>query len=109
MAITKESIFQSHLVKELYELFPGCVIVKSDSGYLQGFPDLIILFENKWAVLESKRSPNSSKRVNQEYYVKTLGKMSYASFICPENKAKVLNELQQALRLSRPTRISKRK
>lgn len=38
-----ESQFQSKLIKELKKLFPGCIIMKSDSGYLQGIPDLPIL------------------------------------------------------------------
>ena len=43
-----ESQFQSKLIKELKKLFPGCIVMKSDSGYLQGIPDLLILFNDKW-------------------------------------------------------------
>ena len=49
-----ESQFQSKLIKELKKLFPGCIVMKSDSGYLQGIPDLLILFSS--AVLSKPTS-----------------------------------------------------
>lgn len=91
-----ERIFQSELIKELRELFPGCIILKNDPTYIQGIPDLLILFEDKWAALEVKKSITASHRPNQEFYVNKMGRMSYANFIYPENKEVVLNELQEA-------------
>lgn len=91
-----EKIFQSELIKELRELFPGCIILKNDPTYIQGIPDLLILFEDKWAALEVKKSITASHRPNQEFYVNKMGRMSYANFIYPENKEVVLNELQEA-------------
>lgn len=91
-----ERIFQSELIKELKELFPGCIILKNDPTYIQGIPDLLILFEDKWAALEVKKSITASHRPNQEFYVNKMGRMSYANFIYPENKEVVLNELQEA-------------
>ena len=90
-----EKIFQSELIKELRELFPGCIILKNDPTYIQGIPDLLILFEDKWAALEVKKSITASHRPNQEFYVTKMGRMSYANFIYPENKEVVLNELQE--------------
>ncbi len=90
-----EKIFQSELIKELRELFPGCIILKNDPTYIQGIPDLLILFEDKWAALEVKKSITASHRPNQEFYVNKMGRMSYANFIYPENKEVVLNELQE--------------
>ena len=90
-----ERIFQSELIKELRELFPGCIILKNDPTYIQGIPDLLILFEDKWAALEVKKSVTASHRPNQEFYVNKMGRMSYANFIYPENKEVVLNELQE--------------
>ena len=90
-----ERIFQSELIKELKELFPGCIILKNDPTYIQGIPDLLVLFEDKWAALEVKKSITASHRPNQEFYVNKMGRMSYANFIYPENKEVVLNELQE--------------
>lgn len=107
--MAKESAFQARLVKEIKELLPGAVVLKNDSGYLQGFPDLTILYGNRWAALETKRGKSASHRPNQDYYIKTLGEMSFASFIFPENKEEVLYELQKALRPEGTSRFPKRK
>lgn len=94
----KESAFQSKLIKELKEMFPGCIVLKNDATYKPGIPDLLILFDDRWAALECKRSLRASHRPNQEYYVEKMNGMSYASFVCPENKEEVLNAIQQAFR-----------
>ena len=102
----KENQFQAKLIRELKAVFPGCVVLKNDANYLQGFPDLLILHNDKWAALECKRDKEAHRQPNQEYYVNTLNKMSYASFISPENRKEVLNDLQQTFRTDRSTRIS---
>lgn len=100
MPTTKlEKEFQSKLVKELKEMFPDAIIFKNENN--QGIPDLTILGEDKWALLECKRTENSSHRPNQDYYVAKANQLSFARFIYPENKEEVLNELQQALRTKR--------
>lgn len=105
----RENKFQSDLIKELKERFPGCIVLKNDPNYIQGIPDLTILYENKWATLECKKSAKEKKQPNQPYYVKKMNDMSFSSFIYPENKEEVLDGLQFALRPNRRTRISKRK
>lgn len=102
-----ESRFQADLVKELKELYPGCVILKNDPNYIQGFPDLTILYKDRWAALETKRSESEHHQPNQDYYVEKLSNMSYSSFIFPENKEKVLNELEQTFKSRRKSRVSK--
>jgi hypothetical protein len=74
------------------------LVMKLDSSYIQGIPDLLILYKNKWAVLECKKSAKVKKRPNQEYYVDKLNQMSFARFIYPENKEEVLRDLQQTFR-----------
>lgn len=91
-----ESQFQSNLIKKLKELFPGCVVVKNDPNYIQGFPDLTIYYGNKWATLECKKHAGAKKQPNQEYYVGKLNEMSFSKFIYPENEEEVLYELQQS-------------
>lgn len=93
-----ESKFQSTLIKDLKKAFPGCIVMKNDPNYIQGIPDLLVLFKDKWAALEVKRSNKAKHRPNQDYYVDLLGKMSYSSFVYPENKEEVLRELQQTFR-----------
>lgn len=88
-----ENKFQANLIKELKKLFPGCIVMKNDSSYIQGIPDLLILFHDKWASLEVKKNASASKRPNQEYYVGMMDRMSFSRFICPENKDEILNEL----------------
>lgn len=104
----KESRFQADLIKEIKERFPGCVVLKNDPNYIQGFPDLTVFFSNRWAALECKRSENESHQPNQDYYVDYLNSMSYASFIFPENKEKVMNELEQTFESGRKPRVSER-
>ena len=91
----KESKFQSNLKKELKEMFPGSIITKLDSGDIQGIPDLLVLYGNKWATLENKKNAKASKQPNQEYYVDKMDGMSFSRFIYPENKEEVLNELKE--------------
>jgi hypothetical protein len=95
----RENQFQAKLIKELKDIFPGCIIMKNDSGYLQGIPDLLVLYNDKWASLECKRSAVAKRQPNQEYYVGKMNEMSFSRFICPENKEEVLHDLQQAFNL----------
>lgn len=94
----KESVFQRNLRKRLEEEFPGCMVLKNDANYIQGVPDLIVLYNNHWAMLECKKSESASHRPNQDYYVKKLDEMSYASFVYPENVEGVLDDLREAFR-----------
>ena len=90
-----ESQFQKNLMDKIRAQYPGCVILKNDSGYIQGFPDWTILYKDKWAVLEAKRDAKAKKQPNQPYYVETLDKMSFSRFVYPENEEQVLNELRK--------------
>lgn len=93
-----ERDFQSKLIKELKNMFIGCLVMKLDSSYIQGIPDLLILHKDKWATLECKKHASASKRPNQEYYVNLMDEMSFSRFISPENKEEVLNDLQQTFK-----------
>lgn len=103
-----ENRFQANLIKELKEMFPGCIVMKNDSSYIQGIPDLLILYNNKWASLECKKTANARKQPNQEYYVGRMDEMSFARFICPENKEEVLHDLQQTFNTRRTARTVRR-
>lgn len=90
-----ENKFQAKLIKELKEIFKGCIVMKNDASYIQGIPDLLVLYKDKWFSLECKKSANASKQPNQEYYVGLMDKMSFSRFICPENKDEILCELKR--------------
>lgn len=101
----RENEYQSLVIKKIRQLLPGCLILKNDPGYIQGIPDLLILFLDRWAALEVKPSREARISPNQQYYVDFMDSMSYASFIYPENEREVLDALQYALASSRPTRL----
>ena len=86
-----ESGFQDRLRDELKEIFHGCMIFKMDQ--IQGIPDLLILYKDKWAALECKQHAGASIRPNQRYYVDLMDKMSFSRFVYPENKDEVLDDL----------------
>lgn len=86
-----ESGFQDKLIAEIKKLFQGCMVFKMDQ--IQGIPDLLILYKDKWASLECKQFAKAKKRPNQEYYVGLMNEMSFSRFVSPENKQEVLDEL----------------
>ena len=103
-----ESGFQKHVIDSVGLLLPGSLVLKNDSSYLQGVPDLSIFYEQNWGMLEVKRSIRESYEPNQEYYIAKFNAMSFCAMICPENEEEVLHALQSALRARRPARISQR-
>lgn len=92
----RENQYQAGLKKRLRAMFPGCIITKLDSSDTQGIPDLLILYKDKWATLEVKKSATASHRPNQDYYVSKMNDMSFSRFIYPENEEEVLDELYKA-------------
>lgn len=92
-----EAAYQRQLIVRLQEIFPDCFIIKNDAAVVQGIPDILILWGDRWAMLEVKVSLRAPVQSNQEYYVQMFSDMSFASFICPENEEQVLYDLQSAL------------
>ena len=113
MSVSKEMMdileraFQSKLIRRIKKDLPGCIVLKNDPNYIQGFPDLLILNGDRWAALEVKKDAKAEHQPNQDYYVKRLNQMSFARFIFPENERTVRHELYSALRSGRDTRVSK--
>jgi hypothetical protein len=95
-----ERDYQKKLKEKLYKRFPDAIIFKTDpfAMQMQGFPDLLILKNDKWAALEVKAAEKSSHQPNQEDYINRIKHMgNYAAFIFPENEKEILNELERAL------------
>lgn len=103
LCMTKESKFQSDLIKEIKKTFPGCMVLKNDPTYIQGIPDLLVLYKNKWAALEVKKDKKAKHQPNQNHYILKMNKMSFGRFVYPENKQEVMHDLQQAFGVRRAT------
>lgn len=103
-----ESEFQRRLIKEIKDKLPGCMVLKNDANYIQGIPDLTVLYRDKWAFLELKKERKASRRPNQPYYIDRANEYAYGAIVSPENKEDILRELQQALQPRREARVSRR-
>jgi len=104
----RESPYQRKLVQRLEREFPGCVVIRNDPRYIQGIPDLLILFGDKWAMLEVKVSATAEVQPNQEYYVEAFAKMSYSAFVWPDIEESVIHDLQHTFFDRGSTRLSQR-
>jgi hypothetical protein len=104
-----ESKFKKDFLRELEDIFPGCIILHNDATLKPGIPDTVIFWNENWAMLEFKKSVLASVRPNQEYYVGLLDAMSFAAFVYPENRNEVLDALQASFRAGRQARISQSK
>jgi len=101
----RESQYQAKVIKKLKVMFPGCLVLKNDPQYLQGVPDVLILYYGTWGALEIKLALDGEIQPNQRYYVELMDQMSFAAFLCPENEEMVLYELQRALEFGRQARV----
>lgn len=95
----RESEFQHDIIREIKQRFPGCIVLKNDAGYIQGIPDLLVLYRDKWAALECKKEKGAHLQPNQEYYLEKMKQMSFGALIFPENRKEIIDELEQALGL----------
>lgn len=97
----RESDYQARLIQDLNDEFPGCFILMNDAGYIQGIPDLLVLFRGGWFALEVKGSARSPIQPNQDWYINRLNEISYAAFIYPENHEVIMNEIRTTFRTRR--------
>ncbi len=103
-----ERDYQTNVLTKIKRMFPGCIVLKNDSGYQQGIPDWTILWMNAWAFLEIKRSVDAMEQPNQRWFVERADEMCFGAFIYPENEEEVLDAIQEAFRSRRKARVSKR-
>lgn len=109
MRETGRAGYKSSLMKELELRFPGCVLFNMDPNAThQGIPDLLILFNEKWAMLEVKGALDARRQPNQEYWIDFYNGLAFASFICPEIEEEVLDGLQRSFSSRRRSRVSQR-
>lgn len=93
-----EGPYKTYLRHRIEAELPGSIVIRAETGYIQGFPDLGILFDRNCGWLEAKTGPKAKLQPNQEYWVERLSGLCFASFIYPEIEEEVLNELYKALR-----------
>lgn len=93
--MTIERNFQKGVIKEIKRRLPGCYVLKNDPNYIQGIPDLTVLYKDRWGMLEVKKSASAKHQPNQDHYVAKMNDDSFAAFIYPENKDYILDALQQ--------------
>ncbi len=93
-SMVSEAVYQAHIIEEIYRRLPGCYVLKNDPKRIQGIPDLLVLYESRWAALEVKLSQKAEHQPNQAYYIERFNKMSFGAFIYPENEEDVFNALQ---------------
>ncbi len=107
MRETGRAGFKAWLVKELQLRFPGCQIFHMDPNTThQGIPDMLILFNDHWAMLEAKAEETSKRQPNQEYWIGFYDNLSFADFVYPENVEEVLDGLQRSFSSRRRSRVS---
>lgn len=95
--VMNEAEYQRKVIRRLEREFPDCVVIINDPTRIQGIPDILVLYGPAWATLEVKKSRTAHRQPNQEFYVDVFNRMSYSSFIYPENEERVFDELQLAL------------
>lgn len=92
-----EKDFQKIFIKRVKELKPGCIALKNDANYIQGFPDWTIIDGDKVYIFEAKAYKVASRQPNQEYYIDYINDHGgFARFVYPENMEEVLDEIQRA-------------
>ena len=91
-----ENKYRQDLVKKIKEIFPDIIIIHGNPNEIQGIPDLILFYKNKYAMIETKKLKKSKKQQNQDYYIDFIKDWgSFASFVQRDNEEVVLNELRR--------------
>ena len=106
MKETGRNGLQSVVVKRLEKEFPGCIVLFNDPQTRPGIPDLVMFYQDRYFMLETKRSTNAKRQPNQDYYIGVFDDWGFARFVSPENLEGVIDEIQQSLRPGGSTRVS---
>lgn len=89
-----ERKFQAQLKKNIEELLPGSIVLKNDPTFLQGIPDLLVLYKDRWCALEVKADADAPLRPNQSYYISRMNAMSFCAVVHPGNVEGILEDLE---------------
>lgn len=102
----REATYQAKLVRRLRSKFKKlddiAVVMPMDGNTIQGWPDILILADMGWCVLEVKTDAGADRQPNQEYWLEWCNdRCLFASLIWPHCEEQVLEELFQALGVGR--------
>lgn len=93
-----EAEYQEKLRKKIEKRFPGVMILKNDPNYIQGIPDLMVIYGQKWAALEVKLDENAKHRPNQDFYIRKMNDMGFAAFIFPQNEKEIIDAMERSFK-----------
>lgn len=103
--MTKEKIFQGKVSNWLKS--QGAVVLKTAPGVLNptGIPDLLVLYGNRWCMLEIKREMNAKRQVLQNEQIERFYAMNpgLVLVVYPENWDCIQNVLNEKLFRKNPT------
>lgn len=89
-----EAEFQARFIKRLRRKFDRVIILKNDSGYLQGIMDLTVILPGGVFFIETKPYEDAPYEPNQEYYLDLVQEMGhYSVTLFPENEEEVFNAI----------------
>lgn len=91
-----EGTYRSKLIKKLKVHFPGLIVLHNNPNQIKGIPDLTLLYHNRYAMLETKMAPNSSKRPNQDTWISYFERQgAFSAFVNASNEKEIINELRR--------------
>lgn len=96
--MAEEQKLQTKLATALRAL--GAKVIKLDPtiGRQKGIPDLLVLKNGFWCMIECKAHKNSPKQPGQQEWIDWANTQSCGRFIYKENYDEVLSELKELLR-----------
>lgn len=94
-----EADTQARFVKRLRKAFERVIILKNDSGYLQGIMDLTVILPGAIIFIEVKPYEEAPYEPNQEYYLDLVQQFGFFSCtLHPGNEEEVFRAIQQTQR-----------
>lgn len=94
-----EAETQAAFVKRLRKSFERVLILKNDSGYLQGIMDLTVILPGAIIFIEVKPYVGAPYEPNQEYYLDLVQQFGFFSCtLTPENEEEVFRAIQATQR-----------
>lgn len=94
-----EAVFQAAFVKRLRNTFDRVIILKNDSGYLQGIMDLTVILPGCVIFLETKPYEDAPYEANQEYYLDLVQRFGhFSATVYPENEEVIFRAIQETQR-----------